>query len=63
MDKYQRLRKIGEGAFGKAILCRQKTSGKMCVIKEINIAKVGPESIRASSMLASPLWDWPCSRT
>ncbi|KAK7097527.1 hypothetical protein V1264_004489 [Littorina saxatilis] len=40
MDRYQRVRKIGEGAFGKAFLVRQKQSNKQCVAKEINIMRM-----------------------
>lgn len=40
MDKYTKIRQIGEGAFGKAILVRKKNDGKQYVIKEINIRKV-----------------------
>ncbi len=35
-----RIRKIGEGSFGKALLVRRKSDGKQCVVKEINISKV-----------------------
>ncbi|CAH1777895.1 unnamed protein product [Owenia fusiformis] len=41
MDKYQRIKKIGEGSFGKALLVRHKENGKQFVIKEINISKMG----------------------
>ena len=40
MDRYIRVRKIGEGSFGKALLVKRKDDGKHCVIKEINISKV-----------------------
>ncbi|XP_060075808.1 serine/threonine-protein kinase Nek1-like [Ylistrum balloti] len=40
MDKYVKVRQIGEGAFGKAVLVRQKQNNKQMVIKEINIAKM-----------------------
>ncbi|XP_076446398.1 uncharacterized protein LOC143283892 [Babylonia areolata] len=42
MNRYQRIRQIGEGAFGKAILVRNKKSNQQCVIKEINIMKMAP---------------------
>lgn len=35
-----RVRKIGEGSFGKAILVKRKEDGKQFVIKEICISKV-----------------------
>lgn len=40
MEKYTVIRKIGEGAFGEAILARAKPAGKQVVIKKINMNKV-----------------------
>ncbi|XP_046569231.1 serine/threonine-protein kinase Nek1-like isoform X1 [Haliotis rubra] len=40
MDNYTRVRKIGEGAFGKALLVKAKATGGQFVIKEINIGKM-----------------------
>ncbi|KAM6346570.1 serine/threonine-protein kinase Nek1 isoform 3-T5 [Podargus strigoides] len=40
MDKYIKIRKIGEGSFGKAILVKAKENGQQYVIKEINISTV-----------------------
>lgn len=34
------IKVIGEGAFGKAYLAKEKSDSKHCVIKEINFAKV-----------------------
>ena len=41
MEKYEKLKKIGEGSFGKAILVRSKQDGHQYVIKEIGISRVG----------------------
>ena len=35
-----RVKKIGEGSFGKALLVKKKADGKQYVIKEISISKV-----------------------
>ena len=35
-----KVRKIGEGSFGKALLVKRKGDGKQLVIKEINTSKV-----------------------
>ncbi|GFN82177.1 serine/threonine-protein kinase nek1 [Plakobranchus ocellatus] len=43
MNKYTRIRQIGEGAFGKAVLVRRKDSSVQCVIKEINTTKMSPK--------------------
>lgn len=40
MDKYTVVRKIGEGAFGEAILARIKPAGKQVVIKKINMNRM-----------------------
>jgi NIMA (never in mitosis gene a)-related kinase len=40
MDEFVRVRKIGEGSFGKALLVKSKKDGTHYVIKEINISKV-----------------------
>lgn len=40
MERYARVKKIGEGSFGKALLVKRKSDGKQFVIKEINISKV-----------------------
>eukprot|EP01012_Entosiphon_sulcatum_P031746 TRINITY_DN40452_c0_g1_i1.p1 TRINITY_DN40452_c0_g1~~TRINITY_DN40452_c0_g1_i1.p1 ORF type:complete len:505 (+),score=106.77 TRINITY_DN40452_c0_g1_i1:64-1578(+) len=38
MDKYQRLKSIGKGAFGEAFLVKSKADGQLYVSKEINLA-------------------------
>ncbi|NWV23699.1 NEK1 kinase, partial [Origma solitaria] len=57
MDKYIKIRKIGEGSFGKAILVRSKEDGQQYVIKEINISKMSnkerEESRREVAVLAN----------
>ena len=43
MDKYVKIKKIGEGSFGVAYLARYKDGkecGKQVVLKEINMTKV-----------------------
>ena len=43
MDKYIKIKKIGEGAFGVAYLARYKDvkdRGKQVVLKEINMTRV-----------------------
>lgn len=40
MEKYERLKKIGEGSFGKAILVKSRTDGRQYVIKEIGISRM-----------------------
>ncbi|XP_059502729.1 serine/threonine-protein kinase Nek5-like isoform X3 [Stegostoma tigrinum] len=40
MDKYEVIKLLGEGAFGKAFLVKAKDNNKHVVVKEIKIAKV-----------------------
>ncbi|CAL8252071.1 unnamed protein product [Merluccius merluccius] len=40
MEKYEKVKKIGEGSFGKAILVRSKPDGHQYVIKEIGISRM-----------------------
>ncbi len=40
MERYERIKKIGEGSFGKALLVRRKNDGRHCVMKEVNISRV-----------------------
>nr|XP_012321633.1 serine/threonine-protein kinase Nek5 [Aotus nancymaae] len=48
MDKYDVIKAIGEGAFGKAYLAKGKSDGKHCVIKEINFEKMPIQEKEAS---------------
>ena len=41
IEKYNRQKLIGTGAFGQAWLVQAKADGKQLVMKEIKIAKVG----------------------
>ncbi|XP_019724254.1 serine/threonine-protein kinase Nek1 isoform X2 [Hippocampus comes] len=38
MDKYDQVKKIGEGSFGKAVLVKAKKDGHQYVIKEVSIS-------------------------
>lgn len=40
MEKYEKVKKIGEGSFGKAILVKSKQDDHQYVIKEIGISGV-----------------------
>ncbi|XP_029065578.1 serine/threonine-protein kinase Nek5-like isoform X8 [Monodon monoceros] len=48
MDKYDVIKAIGEGAFGKAYLAKGKSDSKHCVIKEINFEKMPIQEKEAS---------------
>ena len=40
MNKYVKIRKIGEGSFGNAFLVKDKEKDRQMVMKEINMTKV-----------------------
>lgn len=45
MDKYEIIKKIGEGSFGKIFLAKEKVDNGQCVIKEINLTKVKQQNL------------------
>ena len=40
MLKYEVERIVGEGSFGKALLCRRKSDKRRCIIKQISLGKM-----------------------
>uniref|UniRef100_A0A8K9XSD5 non-specific serine/threonine protein kinase n=1 Tax=Oncorhynchus mykiss TaxID=8022 RepID=A0A8K9XSD5_ONCMY len=48
MDNYEKVRKIGEGSFGKAILVKSRDDGKQYVIKEIGISRMSSKERQES---------------
>uniref|UniRef100_A0A4W4ELM2 non-specific serine/threonine protein kinase n=1 Tax=Electrophorus electricus TaxID=8005 RepID=A0A4W4ELM2_ELEEL len=43
MDRYQVVRQIGHGAFGKALLAKERNgSERHCVVKQISLSRVSP---------------------
>jgi serine/threonine protein kinase len=56
---YYRLFKIdkviGEGSFGKALLCRRKDDYKRCIIKLISLGHLSPKEARQTQQEASLL--------
>ncbi|XP_056352635.1 serine/threonine-protein kinase Nek5 [Oenanthe melanoleuca] len=48
MDKYEIIKQIGEGSFGKIFLARGKMDNEPCVIKEINLTKMPMKEKEAS---------------
>jgi len=40
MNKFEKAKHLGEGAFGHAYLVRAKESNKMMVMKQVNMTKV-----------------------
>lgn len=40
MLKYDFKRVVGEGSFGKALLCHRKSDGRQCIVKQIALDKM-----------------------
>jgi serine/threonine protein kinase len=58
MQKYSVDRVVGEGSFGKALLCRRKADNRKCIVKEISLAKMSrkeAESTKQESALLARL--------
>ena len=48
MQNYSQIKLLGEGSYGKAFLCKRKSDGRLCVIKEIRLYGVPPEDREAA---------------
>ncbi|XP_060793223.1 serine/threonine-protein kinase Nek5 isoform X2 [Neoarius graeffei] len=49
MEEYMVLGQVGEGAFGKALLVREKTgSGRQCVVKQVSLARMSSREREAA---------------
>ncbi|XP_044213762.1 serine/threonine-protein kinase Nek1-like [Thunnus albacares] len=57
MEKYEKVKKIGNGGSGKAILVKSKEDGHQYVIKEIDISGMSPEERQESQKEVEVLAD------
>lgn len=55
MDKYEVQRVVGQGSYGKAILCRRKKDSRQCIIKQISIAKLSRKEAKMTEQEAALL--------
>ena len=57
MQKYAEVRVLGQGSFGKAVLCRRKSDRRLVVVKEIRIESLSAsekaDAFHEASILAS----------
>ena len=45
MEDFERIKELGRGSFGAAILVRRKTDNKRLVVKEVNLGGLSPKEI------------------
>jgi NIMA (never in mitosis gene a)-related kinase len=55
MNNYDVQKVVGQGSFGKAILCKRKKDSKLCIIKQISIAKLSKKEAKATEQEATLL--------
>ena len=48
MLKYDVEKVVGEGSFGKALLCRRKSDKRRCIIKQISLGKMSRKEAKAT---------------
>ncbi len=50
MENYEKLKSIGKGNYGKAILCRNKIDKQLYVLKSINIGEMSEDQVNSALM-------------
>lgn len=58
MDKYELIKQIGEGSFGKIFLAKGKMDDEPCVIKEINLTKVKQQNLNYIYQIVLLAFSW-----
>eukprot|EP01039_Chlorochromonas_danica_P000604 gene604-653_t len=52
MNNYEVQKLVGEGSYGRAILCRRKTDKKLCIIKQISLTKLSRKEAKLTEQEA-----------
>lgn len=55
MDRYDLIKIVGTGTYGKALLCRRRVDNKKCIIKQITTFKLSKKEIQATELEAALL--------
>lgn len=55
MEKYEVLKIVGQGSFGKALLCSRKTDKRKCIVKQINLSKLSRKDAKQTEQEGSIL--------
>jgi NIMA (never in mitosis gene a)-related kinase len=55
MERYDQQKVVGQGSYGKAILCKRKSDAKLCIIKQISLSKMSPKEAKLTEQEATLL--------
>lgn len=55
MDRYEIQKVVGQGSYGRAILCKRKKDAKLCIIKQISLAKLSKREAKLTEQEAQLL--------
>ena len=55
MEKYDLVKIVGQGSYGKALLCQRKVDVKKCIIKQIVTSKLNSKELAATMQEATLL--------
>ena len=48
LDGYETIKKLGQGTYGLVFLCREKSSGKQCVLKRMQLTTLNERERRSA---------------
>ena len=52
---YELIKLVGQGSFGKALLCKRRSDSKRCIIKQISLARMNPRDVVQTELEATLL--------
>ncbi len=55
MNKYDIQKVVGQGSYGRAILCKRKNDSKLCIIKQISLGKLSRHEAKMTEQEAALL--------
>lgn len=55
MNRYEVEKVVGQGSYGRALLCRRKIDNKKCIIKQIAVTKLSKKELKLTEQEASLL--------
>ena len=55
MERYDLVKVVGQGSYGKALLCQRKTDVKKCIIKQIMTGRLNSKELAATMQEATLL--------